>query len=59
MKTITTTLNGLTSSLLLNIGLNQIAQKLDPVSHFPTELCSQAHAPAISYPSSFAAKSSR
>jgi hypothetical protein len=32
MKTITHSLNGLASSLLLNLGLSRVAQKLDPVS---------------------------
>lgn len=32
MKNITSTLNGLASSLLLNVGLAAVAQKLDPVS---------------------------
>jgi hypothetical protein len=32
MKNITSTLTGLSSSLLLNVGLTRLAQKLDPVS---------------------------
>jgi len=32
MKNIASSLNGLASSLLLNIGLAAVAQKLDPVS---------------------------
>lgn len=32
MNSITHTINGLASSLFLNVGLTQIAQKLDPVS---------------------------
>ncbi len=32
MKSITHTINGLASSLLLNAGLTQAAQKLDPIS---------------------------
>lgn len=32
MKNITSSINGLASSLLLNVGLTQVAQKLDPVS---------------------------
>lgn len=32
MKTITSTLTGLASSLFLNAGLAQIAEKLDPVA---------------------------
>lgn len=36
MNSITHTINGLTSSLLLNVGLTSIAQKLDPVSAKPS-----------------------
>ena len=36
MKSITHTINGLASSLLLNVGLTQVAQKLDPVSTKPS-----------------------
>lgn len=36
MKSITYTINGLASSLLLNAGLTRIAQKLDPVSAKPS-----------------------
>ena len=32
MNSITHTINGLASSLFLNVGLTQVAQKLDPVS---------------------------
>lgn len=32
MNSITHTLSGLASSLFLNVGLTQVAQKLDPVS---------------------------
>ena len=32
MNSITHTINGLASSLLLNVGLSQLAQKLDPVT---------------------------
>ena len=32
MNSITQTINGLASSLFLNVGLTQVAQKLDPVS---------------------------
>ncbi len=32
MNSITHTINGLASSLFLNVGLTQIAQKLDPIS---------------------------
>jgi hypothetical protein len=36
MNSITHTINGLASSLLLNVGLTNIAQKLDPVSAKPS-----------------------
>ena len=36
MNSITHTINGLASSLLLNVGLTQAAQKLDPVSAKPS-----------------------
>lgn len=39
MKTINS-LNGLASSLLLNVGLTQIAQKLDPISNNAVEVAS-------------------
>ena len=56
MKTITTTLNGLASSLLLNAGLTQFAQKMDPVSSRPTEFTPEAHGPAYCWPSAFTPK---
>jgi hypothetical protein len=56
MKTITTTLNGLASSLLLNVGLTHAAQKLDPVSHQNCEICAEAVAPALTAPCLFPAK---
>ena len=59
MKTITSTLSGLSSSLFLNVGLTQIAQKLDPVSGRPSEQCTEAHGPAFCYPSGFTPKSSK
>ncbi len=37
MKNITSSLTGLASSLFLNVGLTQMAQKLDPVSAVKTE----------------------
>jgi hypothetical protein len=48
MKTIASSISGLASSLLLNVGLNQIAQKLDPVSHGRFEHCACAHGAAFS-----------
>lgn len=56
MKTITTTLGGLASSLLFNAGFTQVAQKLDPVSCRPSELAAEAHGPAYCYPSAFTPK---
>ncbi len=53
MKTFTSSISGLASSLLLNVGLNQIAQKLDPVSNSGFEICANAHAAAFSMPSQF------
>ncbi|HWA26685.1 MAG TPA: hypothetical protein VG734_13580 [Lacunisphaera sp.] len=38
MKQITSTLTGLSSSLLLNVGLTRIAEKLDPVVSNPSQL---------------------
>lgn len=37
MKTITPSLRGLASSLLLNVGLTQAAEKLDPVAGHQTK----------------------
>lgn len=37
MKSITHTITGLTSSLLLNVGLTQVAAKLDPIAQHQTE----------------------
>lgn len=59
MKTITSTLSGLSSSLFLNVGLTQIAQKLDPVSSRPSELCSEANGPSFCFPCGFTPKSSK
>ena len=56
MKTITTTLSGLASSLFLNVGLTRAAQKLDPVSHQNCEICAEAAVPALSAPCQFPAK---
>jgi len=36
MKSITPTLHGLASSLLLNVGLTRIAEKLDPLANQST-----------------------
>ncbi len=56
MKTITSTLSGLASSLFLNVGFTSVAQKLDPVSHQNCEICSEATAPALTAPCLFPAK---
>jgi hypothetical protein len=37
MKTITPSLRGLASSLLLNVGLTQAAEKLDPIAAHQTK----------------------
>ena len=42
MNSITYTINGLASSLLLNVGLSQMAQKLDPVSQSKPQVMAQA-----------------
>lgn len=60
MKTIASTLNGLASSLCLNLGLTQVAQKLDPVSnHNGSELTRDAMSVAYCAPSQFPAKARR
>ena len=56
MKTITSTLSGLSSSLFLNVGLTAIAQKLDPVSHDHCEICAEAIGAAYSVVCSFPEK---
>lgn len=38
MKSITPTINGLASSLCLNVGLTKLAEKLDPVATFHGEI---------------------
>jgi hypothetical protein len=55
MKNITSSLSGLTSSLLLNVGLAQVAQKLDPISGRAIETQAEAHGPALCFPSEFTA----
>lgn len=37
MKSITHTISGLASSLFLNVGLTQVAEKLDPVANHQTQ----------------------
>lgn len=56
MKNITSSLSGLTSSLLLNVGLTRLAQNLDPVSSRPSDHSQQAHGPAYCFPSQFSVK---
>jgi hypothetical protein len=53
MKTITSSISGLASSLFLNVGLTSIAQQLDPVSSKPSEICHAAHGPSYCMPSQF------
>ncbi len=53
MKTITTTINGLSSSLLLAIGLSHFAQKLDPVSQDACEHCDDLQGAAYTDPCAF------
>jgi hypothetical protein len=59
MKNITSSLTGLTSSLLLNVGLTAAAQKLDPVSSRPSYFSHDAHGPAYTMPSAFTPKPRR
>jgi hypothetical protein len=56
MKNITSTLNGLASSLLHNAGFAQMAEKMDPVSHQAVTQITEVHGPAACYPSTFTAK---
>lgn len=56
MKTITSTLSGLSSSLFASVGLTQLAQKLDPVSQNRCEICADAQGASLSVPCSFPAK---
>jgi hypothetical protein len=56
MKTFTTTLSGLSSSLFLTVGLSTLAQKLDPVSRDRCEQCRDAHAASITVICSFPSK---
>lgn len=57
MKTITSTLSGLSSSLFLSVGLTAIAQKLDPVSHDRCEICAEATGASLTIICSFPTKS--
>jgi hypothetical protein len=41
MNSITHTISGLASSLFLNVGLNQIAQKLDPLTQSKPQTMAQ------------------
>jgi len=49
MKQITSSLNGLASSLLLNVGLTKIAEKLDPVCSDRSQLVELHDAATCSY----------
>lgn len=59
MKTITSTLAGLASSLLLNAGFSHAAQTLDPVSRHPASWTNDANGPALSAPCAFTPKRGR
>jgi hypothetical protein len=48
MKQITSTLTGLSSSLLLNVGLTRFAEKLDPVGSNRSQLIEMPDAKACS-----------
>lgn len=56
MKNIASSFTGFASSLLLNAGFTQVAQKLDPISSRPSDLAAETHGPAYSYPSLFTPK---
>jgi hypothetical protein len=56
MKMITSTLTGLASSLFLNAGLAQLAEKLDPISSLPASASVEAHGPAACFPCNFTPK---
>lgn len=57
MKTITPSLRGLASSLLLNAGLTKAAEKLDPVADGQVKLTNANGLAAITcYPSRFSAR---
>jgi hypothetical protein len=49
MKQITSTLTGLSSSLLLNVGLTKFAEKLDPIGSSRSQLIEMSDAKACSY----------
>jgi hypothetical protein len=55
MNSITHTFNGLASSLLLNVGLTQAAQKLDPISKSGSHSATSVQTAAATYPCAFAA----
>lgn len=58
MKNITSSLCGLSSSLFLNIGLSNLAQKFDAVSRGRQELCAHAHGASLTTICGFPAKRS-
>ena len=49
MKNISSTLTGLSSSLLLNVGLTKIAEKLDPIGSNRSQLIEMPDAMACSF----------
>jgi hypothetical protein len=49
MKHIASTLTGLSSSLLLNVGLTKMAEKLDPIGSNRSHLIEMPDAKACSY----------
>lgn len=61
MKAITPTINGLASSLFLNVGLVNLAQRLDPVSQSKEAMLNVVPNGGVSatIPCNFSAKPSR
>lgn len=56
MKTFTTAISGLTASLLLNAGFENLARKFDPIFASAATVVGEAQGPALSYPCSFTPK---
>lgn len=59
MKSITPTISGLASSLFLNVGLTQIAEKLDMIANHQTRAAGALSAQFCTAPSSFTPRRSR
>ncbi len=59
MKNITSSITGLASSLLSNVGLSHLAQKIDPLSRHAVDLAPEAHGPAFCVPTDFTPKPRR